>query len=148
VAQLLRCDYLPEVWVPDVKTRLLRRLSSRRAVFGIYGQSGGPLSTKRASRYISAIGKAANVVIDKAAEQYATVRDLRRSFSSRWAKRAMSAVFKDIMRHRSINTTMTYYVSQSAEDVGEVRSALGDTEPEPAKSTDVEGDGKHATIES
>jgi transposase len=31
LAQLLRCDYLPEVWAPDVNTRLLRRLSSRRA---------------------------------------------------------------------------------------------------------------------
>ena len=31
LAQLLRCDYLPEVWAPDVHTRLLRRLSSRRA---------------------------------------------------------------------------------------------------------------------
>ena len=31
LAQLLRCNYLPEVWAPDVKTRLLRRLSSRRA---------------------------------------------------------------------------------------------------------------------
>ncbi len=31
LAQLLRCDYLPEVWAPDVNTRLLRRLCSRRA---------------------------------------------------------------------------------------------------------------------
>ena len=31
LAQLLRCDYLPEVWAPDMNTRLLRRLSSRRA---------------------------------------------------------------------------------------------------------------------
>jgi transposase len=31
LAQLLRCDYLPEVWIPDVNTRLLRRLRSRRA---------------------------------------------------------------------------------------------------------------------
>jgi transposase len=31
LAQLLRCNYLPEVWAPDVNTRLLRRLSSRRA---------------------------------------------------------------------------------------------------------------------
>jgi transposase len=31
LAQLLRCDYLPEVWAPDAHTRLLRRLCSRRA---------------------------------------------------------------------------------------------------------------------
>ena len=66
------------------------------------------------------------MVIDKAAEQYATAHDLRRSFGSRWAKRVMPAVLKDLMRHSSINTTMTYYVNQSAEDVGDVlRVALG-----------------------
>lgn len=31
LAQLLRCDYLPEVWAPDTTTRLLRRLCSRRS---------------------------------------------------------------------------------------------------------------------
>jgi transposase len=30
LAQLLRCDYLPSVWVPDVSTRLLRQLTGRR----------------------------------------------------------------------------------------------------------------------
>ena len=57
---------------------------------------------------ISAIDKAANVVIDKAAGQYATAHDLRRSFGSRWAKRVMSAVLKDLMRHSSVSTTMSY----------------------------------------
>ena len=30
LAQLLRCDFLPIVWIPDAKTRVLRRLSSFR----------------------------------------------------------------------------------------------------------------------
>jgi transposase len=30
LAQLLRCDYLPSVWVPDQETRSLRQLTSRR----------------------------------------------------------------------------------------------------------------------
>ena len=30
LAQLLRCDYLPSVWVPDTKTRELRQLTARR----------------------------------------------------------------------------------------------------------------------
>jgi transposase len=30
LAQLLRCDYLPSVWVPDAVTRVLRQLTSRR----------------------------------------------------------------------------------------------------------------------
>ncbi len=32
LAQLLRCDYLPEVWRPDERTRRMRRLSKRRMV--------------------------------------------------------------------------------------------------------------------
>jgi len=31
LAQLLRCDFLPEVWRPDAETRLRRQLSGRRA---------------------------------------------------------------------------------------------------------------------
>jgi len=30
LAQLLRCDYLPSVWVPDETTRVMRQLTSRR----------------------------------------------------------------------------------------------------------------------
>ena len=30
LAQLLRCDYLPSVWIPDANTRVLRQLTSRR----------------------------------------------------------------------------------------------------------------------
>jgi transposase len=36
LAQLLRCNYLPAVWVPDAATRQLREVTSRRA--GLVGQ--------------------------------------------------------------------------------------------------------------
>jgi integrase len=95
-------------------------------VFGIYGQHGKPLSTKRASRYLSAIGKAAGIVTNKAENRYATAHDLRRSFCTRWARRIMPADLKVLARHASITTTMTYYVSQTAEDMGDLlRSAIG-----------------------
>jgi integrase len=65
---------------------------------------------------------------NKAEDQYATAHDLRRSFGTRWAKRVMPAVLKELMRHSSINTTMGYYVEQAADDVGDIlRSALGNT---------------------
>jgi integrase len=120
-------------------------------VFGIYGRPGKPLSTKRASRYISAIGKAANVVTDKAAGRYATAHDLRRSFGSRRAKRVMPAVLRDLMRHSSVSTTMAYYVNQTAEDVGDVlRAALGNNSGNSAAdaivSVDIDADEKHVTI--
>jgi integrase len=123
----------------------------RGLVFGIYGEPGIPLSTKRASRYISAIGKAANVVVDKAAGQYATAHDLRRSFGSRWAKRVMPAILKDLMRHSSIATTMAYYVSQSAEDVGDalrlaISTISGTNGQNGAGSEELEADANADTI--
>jgi hypothetical protein len=50
-------------------------------VFGI------TTSTKRASRYISAIGQQAGVVVNKAEGKFASAHDLRRSFGTRWASR-------------------------------------------------------------
>jgi integrase len=127
------------------------KANRRDLVFGIYGQSGKPLSTKRASRYISAIGKAANVVTNKAENRYASAHDLRRSFGTRWARRVPPAILRDLMRHSSITTTMTYYVSQSAEDVGDVlRSAVGNTAGNTRrakrKAIEVDCDRKQATI--
>ena len=37
LAQLLRCDYLPEIWQPDEQTQELRRLTGRRS--GLVGQA-------------------------------------------------------------------------------------------------------------
>ena len=34
LAQLLRCDFLPEVWIPDKTTRLLREMCAHRAGLG------------------------------------------------------------------------------------------------------------------
>jgi integrase len=98
-------------------------------VFGIYGKSGQPLSTKRASRYVSAIGKAANVVTNKAEGRFATAHDLRRSFGSRWARKVQPAILQKLMRHSSIKTTMAYYVDFAAEDIGDMLRGdrLGDS---------------------
>lgn len=113
----------------------------RGLVFGIYGQNGQPLSTKRASRYISAIGKAANVVTNKAENRYATAHDLRRSFGTRWARRVPPAILRDLMRHSSITTTMTYYVSQTAEDVGDVLRATMGSFPVSTNLSTIGGNG-------
>lgn len=137
---------------PEFAEFLLAIPEARRhgLVFGIKGPDG-PLSTKRASRYISLIGKAAKVVIDKAEDRYATAHDLRRSFGSRWAPRVTPAVLRDLMRHSSITTTMSYYVDLNAENVGDVlRSALGTNSGNNAGPTvvsvAVEPDGTHVTI--
>ena len=55
------------------------------------------------------------------------------------------------LMHSSIETTMKYYVSRVADDVGDVlREAVGNnsstTGPEAPKTSGVERDGKHARI--
>lgn len=86
-------------------------------VFRLDGRDGRPASreTLAAGRRISAIGKAAGVVTDPATDKTATAHDLRRSFGHRWSRRVMPATLKELMRHASIETTMTYYVGQDAE---------------------------------
>lgn len=85
-------------------------------VFNPRRPDGVPIarSTLRIGKMISAIGKAAGVVVDPATGKTATAHDLRRAFGSRWSKLVMPATLKELMRHSSIETTMTYYVQQSA----------------------------------
>ena len=52
-------------------------------------------------------------------EREATWNDLRRAFGTRWASRVKPATLKLLMRHRSLETTMRYYVDQDADDVAE-----------------------------
>jgi integrase len=47
--------------------------------------------------------------------KYASTHDLRRSFGTRWSRRVMPAVLKDVMRHSDISTTMKYYVRGNAQ---------------------------------
>lgn len=49
----------------------------------------------------------------------ATAHDLRRSFGTRWAKRVQPAVLKQLMRHKSIETTMAYYVDMNADELAD-----------------------------
>lgn len=52
--------------------------------------------------------------------KFASAHDLRRSFGHRWALRVQPIVLQQLMRHESIETTMTYYVTQDAEAVADV----------------------------
>ena len=114
----------------------------RGLVFGIYGPGNQPLSTKRVGRYIGRIGKAANVVTNKAESRYATAHDLRRVIRQPMGRQVMPAVLSELMRHADIQTTMTYYVDQSAEDVGDVlRQALGNTLGNSGPEVDRDGSG-------
>lgn len=72
---------------------------------------------KTVSKKVSAIFREAGVITAKTAKgpQYATAHDLRRSFGERWALKVRPVVLKELMRHQSLETTMKYYVGESAE---------------------------------
>ena len=74
-----------------------------------------------ASAKLTAIGKAAGVIthVDpKSGEShYAGAHDLRRAFGNRWARRVLPQLLQQMMRHESIETTLSYYVDLDADDV-------------------------------
>ena len=79
---------------------------------------GGPMARhiKKISKIISAIGAKAGVVVDHESGKTASAHDLRRAFADRWSKRVMPAQLMALMRHASIDTTMTYYVGLEASE--------------------------------
>ena len=89
-------------------------------VFKIDGlQTGEPMTPKRVGRVISAIGKKAGVVVNKADGKYASAHDLRRSFGTRWSTKVKPATLQLLMRHKAIETTLKYYVAQDADEVAD-----------------------------
>ena len=105
---------------PDFADLLLSTPEEERtgAVFPLLGHwTGKPISPRRIGRVVSAIGKLAKVVVNKADGKYASAHDLRRAFGTRWATRVMPATLQLLMRHQSIETTMRYYVDLDANDL-------------------------------
>lgn len=93
----------------------LRGLSRERSgrVLQLTSKHGNPItSADAAGRIVSEIGLAAGVMTT---DGHATAHDLRRSFALRWSKRVKPLVLKELMRHRDIKTTLTYYVGEEAE---------------------------------
>jgi integrase len=64
------------------------------------------------------VPKRAHLQID-AFSRHLDAHDLRRRFGTRWARRVMPATLQLMMRHKSIETTMKYYVGQDADDVAD-----------------------------
>jgi integrase len=107
---------------PDFAEYLLRTPQSQRQghVFKLKGiRTGEQMTSARAGRVISEIGELTNVLVNKADGKFATAHDLRRSFGTRWASRVKPATLQLLMRHKSIETTMKYYVCQDSDDVAD-----------------------------
>lgn len=69
-------------------------------------------------RIITRIGKRAGVVVNGAGK-CVTAQDLRRAFGTRWSMRVRPAVLQLLMRHRTIDTTMKYYVHIDVQNLAE-----------------------------
>jgi integrase len=82
-------------------------------------RTGEQMTSARAGRVISDIGELAEVLVNKADGKYASAHDLGRSFGTRWASRVKPATLQLLMRHKSIETTMKYYVCQNSDDVAD-----------------------------
>lgn len=113
-----RSQFLP--MTPDFAEWLLKSIpQSDRigAVFNPCGTSGAKLPGSEVGRYVSTIGRTAEVEIKPGSGKFASCHDFRRSFGTRWARRIMPAELKLLMRHSSIETTMKYYVGIEADDI-------------------------------
>jgi integrase len=117
-----------------------------------------PLAAGRIGMLVAKIGKKARVIVardpDSGVLKYASAHDLRRSFGTRWAKRVMPAVLQRLMRHRSISTTMRYYVGLQADDVAadlwaqHGPGAKDSTKGSPEKPRNAEEAGDASTSET
>ena len=86
-------------------------------VFQPVGFKGSPLTGNEVGRMVSVIGKRAGIETDPENGKFATCHDLRRSFGNRWSSELMPADLKKIMRHKSIETTMKYYVGHGTDEL-------------------------------
>jgi integrase len=91
---------------------------------------GKPRRTDTVSSIIVEIGRKAGVKVSerRGKVKHASAHDLRRAFGTRWAQRVMPPVLQQLMRHESIQTTMTFYVERDAETTADaVWSAFANT---------------------
>ena len=108
--------------MPDFAEFLLKTPSVDRQgpVFPIVGLiTRQPITPKRVSRIVSAIGEQAGIIVNRMDEKYASAHDLRRSFGTRWASRVKPTSLQLLMRHESIETTLKYYVAQDTDEIAE-----------------------------
>lgn len=73
-------------------------------------------------RTIRRVGKQAGIKVgvkSNGKDKFASAHDLRRSFGDRWSLRVFPAILMEMMRHRSIQTTMSYYVGRNAQTTAE-----------------------------
>lgn len=110
-------------------TRFVRRFTDRTdgPLFPV------PVLLNEVSARISDYGEAAGVRVSPT--KFASAQDMRRSFGSRWALRVHPFVLKQMMRHRSLETTLAYYADIDTDEIaahiwGDVHGAVHGARPD------------------
>jgi integrase len=98
------------------------------------GKPGRP-AVDRVSKTVSSIGEKAKVRVD--VKKTASAHDLRRAFGERWAARLMPAQLMELMRHETIETTLSYYVGRNAERTAAILWHEHEKATEPERKTEV-----------
>ncbi len=98
------------------------------------GKPGRP-AVDRVSKTVSSIGEKAKVRVD--VKKTASAHDLRRAFGERWAARLMPAQLMELMRHETIETTLSFYVGRNAERTAAILWHEHEKATEPERKTDV-----------
>ena len=62
--------------------------------------------------------------------KFASAHDLRRSFGDRWSGKVMPSILRQLMRHKSSDTTDRYYVGKQASDVESVCQEAESRQPQ------------------
>lgn len=97
------------------------------------GKPGRP-AVDRVSKTVSSIGERAKVRVD--VKKTASAHDLRRAFGERWAARLMPAQLMELMRHETIETTLSYYVGRNAERTAAILWHEHEKATEPTRKVD------------
>lgn len=102
---------------PEARRGLVASISGGRAERGTGRNRGGRMVLTSVSKSISAIGKAAGVLVTE--KKPASAHDYRRAFGTRWASKVKPMTLRRMMRHATLETTMRYYVTLSSSDIGD-----------------------------
>jgi integrase len=117
--------------IPPDFARFLRR----------FNQTGKVIKTQLSTRQIKSIltdaGRTSGVRVSK--NKHITAHDLRRTTATRWALRVHPIVLKTMMRHRSLETTLKYYVDLDSDTIARklweplVHAPVHQPHPQPPK---------------
>ena len=114
-------------------------------VFRLVQPDGKPFGPCAVGKIVERIGKKAGVKVGVSSKRnkegkeikfpiFAGCHSYRRGFGSYWARRVSSQVLKRMMRHASITTTDSYYVTMDAADVAKELQAKYGTPAAPDSS--------------